>query len=158
MTSTACPPCRCALDVVRTHQRVPLDGPGRLSVPRPSKTPPPPDRKGPCSGLQRQTWGRSVVRVRNRRRRSPSAMPFAMTKGAKVRRMPDYVPIEYPKWVDGVVFRNSEEERAHRATLAEVARAAELTRPPSPVSGCTARGNGGERASFRSSVTFQSPR
>jgi hypothetical protein len=49
--------------------------------------------------------------------------------------MPDYIPIEYPKWVDGVLVRNAEEEQAHRAALAEaaeVARATQLTRPPSP--------------------------
>jgi hypothetical protein len=46
--------------------------------------------------------------------------------------MPDYIPIEYPKWVNGVLVQNAAEEQAHRAALAEAARAAELTRPPSP--------------------------
>jgi hypothetical protein len=49
--------------------------------------------------------------------------------------MHNYVPIEYPKWVGGVLVRNAEEERALQAMLseaAEAARAAEPTRPPSP--------------------------
>jgi hypothetical protein len=49
--------------------------------------------------------------------------------------MSNYVPIEYPKWVDGVVVRNVEEEQARREALEEAAaavRAAELARPPSP--------------------------
>jgi hypothetical protein len=58
-----------------------------------------------------------------------------MFNGSNVEVMPNYVPVEYPKWVGGVLIQNAEEERAHRAALteaAEVARAAELTRPPSP--------------------------
>lgn len=49
--------------------------------------------------------------------------------------MGGYVPIEYPKWVDGVLVQNAAEERSHRAALAKVAavaRAAELVRAPSP--------------------------
>src|ERR1700723_3493241 len=49
--------------------------------------------------------------------------------------MSNYIPIEYPKWVNGVLVQNAEEERAHRAALAESAeraQAAELARPPSP--------------------------
>jgi hypothetical protein len=49
--------------------------------------------------------------------------------------MSNYVPIEYPKWVDGILIQNASEERAHRAALTEaveVARAAEPARPPSP--------------------------
>jgi hypothetical protein len=49
--------------------------------------------------------------------------------------MPNYVPIEYPKWVGGVLVRNADGERAHRAALtkaADAARAAEHARPPSP--------------------------
>jgi hypothetical protein len=49
--------------------------------------------------------------------------------------MGEYMPIEYPKWVDGVLLKNEAEEQAHRtpvAEAAEVARAAELARPPSP--------------------------
>jgi hypothetical protein len=49
--------------------------------------------------------------------------------------MPTYVPIEYPKWVDGVLVNNAAEEQAHRAALVEsaaVARATELARMPSP--------------------------
>ena len=49
--------------------------------------------------------------------------------------MLNYVPIEYPKWVDGVLVQNAAEEQAHRETLAEAAeaaRATELARPPSP--------------------------
>jgi hypothetical protein len=46
----------------------------------------------------------------------------------------NYVPIEYPKWVGGVLVRNADEEQAHRALTeaVEVALAAEPTRPPSP--------------------------
>jgi hypothetical protein len=43
------------------------------------------------------------------------------------------VPIEYPKWIDGVLVRNTVEE-AHRAAWAEeteAIRAAERARPPS---------------------------
>ena len=49
--------------------------------------------------------------------------------------MQGYIPIEYPKWVDGVVFQNVAEEEAHLASLAESAasvRADELARPTSP--------------------------
>jgi hypothetical protein len=49
--------------------------------------------------------------------------------------MLNYVPIEYPKWVDGVLVRNVEEKQARREALTEAeaaAHAAELTRPPSP--------------------------
>jgi hypothetical protein len=49
--------------------------------------------------------------------------------------MHSYVPIEYPKWLDGVLVQNVEEEQARREVLHEVAataRAAELTRSPSP--------------------------
>jgi hypothetical protein len=47
----------------------------------------------------------------------------------------NYVPIEYPKWVDGVLVRNAGEEQARREALSEAAaaaRVAELARPPSP--------------------------
>ena len=66
---------------------------------------------------------------------APSAIPFAVSNGSNVRVMSNYIPIGYPKWIDGVVVRNLEEEQAHRATLTEAAkaaRAAELTRLPSP--------------------------
>jgi hypothetical protein len=56
-----------------------------------------------------------------------------MTNCSNVRVMPNYVPIEYPKWVDGV--QNAEEERARRLALAEaveMASAAELARTRSP--------------------------
>ena len=43
--------------------------------------------------------------------------------------MRGYMPIEYPKWIDGVIIQNAAEESAHRAALAE---AADLARPPSP--------------------------
>ena len=49
--------------------------------------------------------------------------------------MNNHVPIEYPKWVDGVLAQNAEEEREHRSALAkvaEMARAAEFAKPPSP--------------------------
>jgi hypothetical protein len=49
--------------------------------------------------------------------------------------MPNYIPIEYPKWVSGVLVQNAEEEQAHRAALAEAAAealAAERARSPSP--------------------------
>lgn len=49
--------------------------------------------------------------------------------------MREYVPIEYPKWIDGVLVRNAVEENARLDTLAKAAeatRAAELARPPSP--------------------------
>jgi hypothetical protein len=48
--------------------------------------------------------------------------------------MQRYIPIEYPKWIDGVLVQNAAEEDAHRAKLDEAAvaaRAAELARPPS---------------------------
>jgi len=48
--------------------------------------------------------------------------------------MSNYIAIEYPKWVDSVLVRNAEEERARREVLNEAAaaaRAAELARPPS---------------------------
>jgi hypothetical protein len=70
-----------------------------------------------------------------RQLRRPSAIPFAMINGSNVKVMSTYVPIEYPKWVDGVLVQNASEEQVHRAALAEaaeVARAAEFTRPPSP--------------------------
>jgi hypothetical protein len=59
---------------------------------------------------------------------------YAAPDGAKVTVTPNYTPIEYPKWVDGVPVRNADEERAHRAALAEAAdaaRAVELARPAS---------------------------
>ncbi len=49
--------------------------------------------------------------------------------------MQGYIPIEYPKWVDGVVVQNAAEEEALRADPTEeaaTAHAAVLTRPPSP--------------------------
>jgi hypothetical protein len=49
--------------------------------------------------------------------------------------MSNYIPIEFPKWVGGVLVQNGGEERALRAMLseaAEVPRAVEPTRPPSP--------------------------
>jgi hypothetical protein len=49
--------------------------------------------------------------------------------------MKGYIPIEYPKWVDGVLVQNAAEEQAYRATTDEAAAAAsavELTRAPSP--------------------------
>jgi len=58
-----------------------------------------------------------------------------MFNGSNVMVMPNYIPIEYPKWVNGVLVQNASEEQAHRAMLAEaaeVARAVELNRPPSP--------------------------
>jgi hypothetical protein len=70
----------------------------------------------------------------HRQLRRPSAIPFAMVNGSNVKVMPNYIPIEYPKWVNGVLVQNATEERALRAMrseAAEVARAAELTRPPS---------------------------
>ena len=42
--------------------------------------------------------------------------------------MNNYVPIEYPKWVDGVLVQNAAQEQTHRAALAE---AAEVPVPPS---------------------------
>jgi hypothetical protein len=48
---------------------------------------------------------------------------------------PNYIPIEYPKWVDGVLVQNAAEEKAHRAAMAyaeAAARSAEIARPPSP--------------------------
>ena len=99
----------------------------------------------PHGGLQRQPWGRSAVMMRNDFAignsvvylllRRLSAIPFAMNNGSNVRAMSSYVPIEYPKWVTGVLVQNAEEEQARRAALAEaaeVARAVELNRPPSP--------------------------
>jgi hypothetical protein len=35
--------------------------------------------------------------------------------------MPGYIPMEYPKWVDGVVVQNAAEERAHWAALKDTA-------------------------------------
>jgi hypothetical protein len=58
-----------------------------------------------------------------------------MNKNSNIRVMSNYIPIEYPKWVDGVLVRNAEEERTRRQALndaAEVVRAVELARPPSP--------------------------
>jgi len=58
-----------------------------------------------------------------------------MINGSNLSVMHTYIPIEYPKWVDGVIVRNAEEERLHREALNEAAtaaRAAELARPPSP--------------------------
>jgi hypothetical protein len=58
-----------------------------------------------------------------------------MINGSNVRLMHGYVPIEYPKWVNGVVVQNEGQELRLRAALAEAAaatRAAELTRPRSP--------------------------
>jgi hypothetical protein len=49
--------------------------------------------------------------------------------------MRGYIPIEYPKWVDGVLVQNAAEEQARLAVFAESAaavRAAELALPPSP--------------------------
>jgi hypothetical protein len=49
--------------------------------------------------------------------------------------MRGYVPIEFPKWIDGVLVQNAAEEQAHRAALAETAavtRVAELPPSPSP--------------------------
>jgi len=57
-----------------------------------------------------------------------------MIKGSNVSVMPNYVPIEFPKWVDGVLVQNAAEGNAHRETLAraaEATRATELARPPS---------------------------
>ncbi len=50
--------------------------------------------------------------------------------------MQGYIPIEYPKWIDGVVVQNAAEEQEHRAALAETAdaRNAGLIRPPPPAS------------------------
>jgi hypothetical protein len=48
--------------------------------------------------------------------------------------MSHYIPIEYPKWVEGVLVRNVEEERALRTAVADAladARANERARPPS---------------------------
>jgi len=38
--------------------------------------------------------------------------------------MSNYIPIEYPKWVNGALVRNVEEERARRKALAEAAEVA----------------------------------
>jgi hypothetical protein len=65
----------------------------------------------------------------------PSAIPLAMFNVSKANMLTNYIPIEYPKWVDGVLVQNAEEEQSHRAMLAEAAeqaRAVELNRPPSP--------------------------
>src|ERR1051326_2362031 len=46
--------------------------------------------------------------------------------------MHGYVPIEFPKWVDGVLVQNAAEERAHRAVLEDVALAATVQIEPPP--------------------------
>jgi hypothetical protein len=46
--------------------------------------------------------------------------------------MGEYVPIEYPKWIDGVVVRNAAEEQAHRAALERSASAVTVQAAPLP--------------------------
>lgn len=43
--------------------------------------------------------------------------------------MERYIPIEYPKWVDGVLVQNADEEQAHRAGLPEAACGSEPRAP-----------------------------
>jgi hypothetical protein len=46
--------------------------------------------------------------------------------------MGEYVPIEYPKWIDGVVVQNAAEEQAHRAALERAASAVTVQAAPPP--------------------------
>ncbi len=59
-----------------------------------------------------------------------------LTLGETVGRlMQGYIPIEYPKWVDGVVVQNAAEEQAYRSRLADAEQptlSAEVARHPSP--------------------------
>ncbi len=49
--------------------------------------------------------------------------------------MQGYIPIEYPKWVNGVVVQNAAEEQAYRSSLADAEEptlSTEVARHPSP--------------------------
>ena len=74
--------------------------------------------------------------------------------------MEEYIPLEYPKWVDGVVVQNAVEEQAPRGTVAKPtssACAAERVRLPSPASIRTRRTRERRREgglSFRCDISF----